>query len=678
MFDQLRDPMWLIKSLLIFLGYFVAAELAFSWYTPPAIFPISSGIALAGVVLGGFWMAPAIFIAGITVYFLHDAPLLLGFAVAFSNTLQALIGAYALQRLQFDPLLRRMRDIFSLAGVAIVVSIVVPTIMAIAFDINARLGGNTVPISWIIYWIGHMWTLLIIAPFFIRWFAKPFFVRTRNEVFETILAFVLLGGVNYLVFFSETPSVGGISFAYLLLIPLFWIALRMSTRFLTLALVVMSLFAFLGVAFGPSAATTAAAIGQRLFQVEVFLIVFALIFYIVASIATERRHAVEALRTQVRKLEGALNRISSEDLAKTEFLSVLAHELRNPLAPIMSGLELIRLKGARTPEGGRIIEMMSGRVHVMRRLLDDLLDVSRISRKKLQLKKEDVYLQKLLRGSIAAVNELSIQKTHRCELTLPAEPLHMEGDPVRLEQILVNLLKNAVKFTPPGGSVLIRLERENDMATIRIRDTGIGIDPGMLGSIFEPFVQADPGKAEHGGTGLGIGLALTKMLVEMHGGTIEAKSEGIGRGSEFVVRFLLLHDIAKKIPEAPAQESVARAKRSPSKVLVVDDNIYAAEGMGRLLEHRGHRTDMAFSGMDAITRAKVFQPDVILLDIGLPDMSGYEVARVLRSADNYSGKLIALTGYGQEEDKNRAYDAGFDYHLTKPVSVNDVEAVLNR
>jgi signal transduction histidine kinase len=646
-------------------------------YEPPAVFPLSAGVGLAALVLGGFELAPALFLAALSSYLVHGPSFLIGFSIAIGNTLQALVGAYVLRLAKFDPLLRRMRDIFAIGAVALTVSTIVPTVVLLAYGVNASLGGRPAPISWPTYWVGHMWTLLIVTPLIVRWVAKPFYSRNWQQILETVAAFSLLLVLDYAVFWTKVPSVGGVSFVYFMLIPFFWFALRFSPRFVTLALTVTSIIAFAGITWGPAAALSTLSTGTRLYQIQVFLIVIAIIFYILESLATERRYAVESLRVQVRQLENALRRISSEDVAKTEFLSVLAHELRNPLAPIVSGLEMLKLPEIAAAEETRIVEMMTGRVEVIRRLLEDLLDVSRISHRKLTLKVETVDLRALLERSVASVNEFEVQKSHACTLTLPEGPVMIQGDPVRLEQIFINILKNAVKYTPAHGKIDVVLQKNGQAATVRIRDNGNGIERDMFERIFEPFVQAKGAKGNEGGTGLGIGLWLTKQLVQMHEGSIEVKSDGAGKGSEFIIRLPLQETIEPSLfpAKTPAK---SLSKKKLSRILVVDDNVPAAEGIGKLLAHRGHATEMAFSGIDAITRAKLFRPDVVLLDIGLPDMSGYEVARTLRAVDDFTGTLVALTGYGQEEDKNRAYDAGFDFHMTKPVSVKDIEEMLTR
>ncbi|MBI5644740.1 MASE1 domain-containing protein [Candidatus Kaiserbacteria bacterium] len=662
------------RYLLLALAYAAAAELSYFFYAPPAIFPVSAGIALAGVVLGGYRLAPAIFLPGLAVYLIHSTHPAIAISLAMGNTLQPIVAAYVLRKLRFDPLMRSTRDIFSLLVVTIGASTIVPTVVMLGYRAGEFFGGSPLAISWPAYWVGHMWSLLIIGPFMIRWIAKPLFVRTLMERIETIAGFALLFTIDYLLFWTPYVSIRGISLVYLILIPFFWISLRFGPRFVSLALVSTSAIALFGVVFGPLAAATTSALGESLFQTQVFLIVIALIYYTVTLIATERRHAVVALREQVSRLENALRHISGEDSAKTEFLALLAHELRNPLAPIRSALEILKLKGIKSSEAGQLFEMMIERVMTMGRLLDDLLDMSRISRKKMNLRLETVELSSLIRRSVMAVNELAIEKTHTCEIRTPQQALCVLGDPVRLEQILVNILKNAVKYTDPGGHITVSLTQKGKAGVIAIRDNGVGIESHMLKRIFEPFVQGSR-DTPRAGSGLGVGLSLTKMLVEMHNGTIEAKSEGRGKGSEFIICLGLVQREGAKEPIQKIAEA-AQPALVIQKVLVVDDNVPAAEGMAKLLKHKGYTTELSFSGMDALSKSKSFNPDAILLDIGLPDVEGYEVARILRSAEDFDGTLVAMTGYGLRDDKQKARDAGFDHHLTKPVSINDVEALF--
>jgi len=357
--------------------------------------------------------------------------------------------------------------------------------------------------------------------------------------------------------------------------------------------------------------------------------------------------------------------LKEADRLKDEFLAMLAHELRNPLAPIQSAISIMQHpeSDAETVQNVQIVA--ARQVEHMSRLLDDLLDVSRISRGRIELCLEDLDLAVIVRRAIESVHPLMDARQHQFRISLPGRPLMVSGDAARLEQVLTNLLNNAAKYTDPGGVITLSAAREGNEATLRVRDNGIGLEPSMLSRIFELFVQAER-RVDRSMGGVGIGLTLVRKLVELHGGNVEAFSEGPGRGSEFVVR-LPLHPSAQGAPESkPGSRPMIRL---PShRVLVVDDNIDAANTLAMLLRLAQQDVRAVYSGQSALEEAARFQPEVVILDIGMPGMDGYEVARCLRRlAGGESLVLIAVTGWGQQEDRDRSTAAGFDHHLLKPV-----------
>lgn len=362
------------------------------------------------------------------------------------------------------------------------------------------------------------------------------------------------------------------------------------------------------------------------------------------------------------------------DRRKDEFLALLAHELRNPLAPIRYSLAANR-KSGRTPEQQHLAEeVIERQVAHMSRLLDDLLDVSRITRSALQLKKHPTEIGIVIGAAIETARPILEAKHHTLSLDLPGEAVSLEADAVRLAQVFSNLLINAAKYTDPGGRVELRAARSEGEIVVTIRDNGMGISAEMMPRLFTMFSQARPalGRAEGG---LGVGLALARGLVALHGGRLEARSDGAGKGSEFIVR-LPAEASAAEIPAAETLPAAATA--SPGlKILVVDDNRDAADACAMLLELSGHHVQTAYTGLRGLELAESFHPHVLLLDIGLPDLNGYELAAQIRSASWGRGIiLIAVTGWGQEEDRRRAFEAGCDHHLTKPVSVEAVESLL--
>jgi CheY-like chemotaxis protein/nitrogen-specific signal transduction histidine kinase len=367
------------------------------------------------------------------------------------------------------------------------------------------------------------------------------------------------------------------------------------------------------------------------------------------------------------------------DRRKDEFLAMLAHELRNPLGAILGAAQVLNLDDAERSGVGESRGVILRQGRHMTRLIDDLLDVSRIRRGTLPLSKVPVEVEKAVDQAVEAVRPLIDARGHELTVSLPDGPLWLEADPVRLQQILVNLLTNAARYTEPGGRIALEVCREADDLVLRVRDNGIGIAPEALPCIFGLFTQAATG-ANQSREGLGIGLALVRSLVELHGGSVSVSSPGPGRGSEFVVRLFLI------APPRGDQSDGGEAEASPDsradvrhkRVLVVDDQADAARSLARLLKAWGHEVDVAHDGPAALEAARVHAPELVLLDIGLPGMDGHEVARRLRVNARNGLQLIALTGYGQEEDRSRSREAGFNDHLVKPVDTKELRRILGR
>jgi PAS domain S-box-containing protein len=364
------------------------------------------------------------------------------------------------------------------------------------------------------------------------------------------------------------------------------------------------------------------------------------------------------------------------DRRKDEFLAMLAHELRNPLAPLSNSLHILRLCEELGPAAHHVREIMERQVQHMVRLVDDLLEVSRITRGKIVLRQEPIELLTVVGSAVEASRPLIEAAHHQLHIDIPAYPLCVEGDAVRLAQVLTNLLNNAAKYTEEGGDIWVAARREDESAVISVRDAGLGISAEMLPKIFDMFSQVDRTTRRAQG-GLGIGLTLAKSLVQMHGGTIEAHSEGVGRGSEFVVRLPLA---LRSLSLIAAPSEPAEVRKEPlvrRRVLVVDDTRAAVYTMGRLLETMGQHVRTASSGKEALQHVEREPFDVIISDIGMPEMDGYELAGKLRQHPRTRDiVLVALTGYGQDSDKQQAREAGFDYHLVKPASFDALRDLL--
>ncbi|HEU5182006.1 MAG TPA: ATP-binding protein, partial [Candidatus Polarisedimenticolia bacterium] len=376
----------------------------------------------------------------------------------------------------------------------------------------------------------------------------------------------------------------------------------------------------------------------------------------------------------VTDMKQAQEALQEADRRKDEFLATLAHELRNPLAPIHNALQILRLPGAEGAGAERIYEMMSRQVSHMVRLVDDLMEVSRITRGKIEIRKEPVDLAAVVRTAVETSRPLIDAARHRLTIDLPPEPLVLEADLVRLAQVLTNLLNNAAKYTENEGRILLAARREGGQVVIAVRDNGRGIPAAMLPRVFDLFTQVEQRYSRSQG-GLGIGLTLARSLVGLHGGTVEARSEGPGQGSEFIVRLPLA---VKQIGSGGIeQRPLLPAAVAAHRILVVDDNRDAADSLGVLLESLGANVQTAHDGSSALAAVGTFQPSVVLLDIGMPGMDGFEVARRARQQQGGEGvTLIALSGWGQEEEQRRSREAGIDYHLIKPVDLAALEQLL--
>lgn len=371
----------------------------------------------------------------------------------------------------------------------------------------------------------------------------------------------------------------------------------------------------------------------------------------------------------------ARQELAEADRRKDEFLATLAHELRNPLAPLRNSLQILRMPTIDAAIAKQTREMMERQVHYLVRLVDDLLDVSRVMRGKIELRKERLELATVVARAVETAQPLIEAQRHQLQLDLPADSLPVNADPVRLAQVVGNLLTNAAKYTEANGRICVTARREGNDVILRVRDNGIGIAPDMLPHVFELFVQADHAATRSQG-GLGIGLTLVKNLAEMHHGSVAARSDGLGKGSEFVLRLPL--DLRSR-DAAPTRDGSATRGPAPSgqRLLVVDDNQDAANSLAMLLQLHGHEVRVAYNGTAALELAQAYTPDVVFLDIGMPGMDGYEVARRLRSLPGMANVMLAaLTGWGQQEDRRRTAEAGFDHHLVKPPDPQILEALL--
>jgi signal transduction histidine kinase len=398
------------------------------------------------------------------------------------------------------------------------------------------------------------------------------------------------------------------------------------------------------------------------------------------EVARQRDEIAAAMRENARLLEQAqryAQALRETDRRKDEFLATLAHELRNPLAPIRNGLHLLKLSAGSGQNADKARDIMERQVGHMVRLIDDLLDVSRISNGKVTLRKERTTVQSIVDMALEASRPLIEAGRHNLTINVSSQPLAVDVDPTRLSQILGNVLNNAAKYTPEAGCIELSAERRGENAVIRVRDNGVGIAPTQISRVFDLFTQVEY-SVDRAQGGLGIGLALVKKLVELHGGSVQAESAGLGKGSMFTVTLPLASIEPPTAPQPTATTEIVVPKLPKRRVLVVDDNADTAESLAMLLGFAGHDVRTAHDGPNALMVAHEFRPDILFLDIGLPGMDGFEVARALRQKLDLTGvRLVAVSGWGSEEDHRKSREAGFDYHLTKPVEPSRLDEILN-
>jgi signal transduction histidine kinase len=674
-----------LYSLILFFAVVIVLKtnqyIFYAYATSPAIILMPAGIALAAVYLKGYsmWFPLALAWLVATITNPTHLPVQIVAAATIAYPLQSVIGAYLLRRLKFSGTMGRIRDALTLVGIALALPVLAPSITS---GVQFLSGSLTAPlwITWSRSWAGGVMSIMVFTPFITSWYRQRT-AKSPRELIESLLALATLVLTVYLTFWTKLPQINTFLVLYGLFTVLFWIGLRMRPRIITTAIFLIAAF---GMAGSIIAYPSNIPLNQQLFADELFIVLIAPIFFILSALVEEGRVYAQEAQKRASELEEVNRKLSHEDKLKNDFLATLAHELRNPLAPLVSSLELIEVKASEIgrPDLVELVTQANRSNAVISQLLDDLLDISRISRKKFNLQKEITALAPLVEHAKKTVETLYNSRQHTLTVSVSHEKMRVEVDPLRLEQILVNLLNNAAKYTPPGGRVHLDVLYNSEKGVrISVKDNGIGIASDMLTKIFEPFIQSN-----NGGGGLGIGLSLTKRLVELHGGRIWAQSNGLGAGSEFVVVFPGMRNIP--ITPQPATATVRRkffplgTKKKPTRafnILVVDDNKEAAKSMQKLLEHGGHQVSIVHDGPSAITAMSNAEAEVVLLDIGLPGMTGYEVAKNLRSTYGENPLvLLALTGYGQDEDKAKAHEAGFNQHLTKPVGIAEIETILAR
>jgi signal transduction histidine kinase len=367
--------------------------------------------------------------------------------------------------------------------------------------------------------------------------------------------------------------------------------------------------------------------------------------------------------------------IEIESKTKERFLAVLSHELRNPLAPIANSLELLRVRTVENPEIRNELEVMGRQFAYMEKILKDLLELSRLTSGTISLEKVPLDLRTVIADSTESVDLAASRTGHSIQVSIPDRPVEVLGDHIRLTQVIINLLDNAIKFTPPGGTIWITVFQEENVARLTVKDNGIGIRPILLPHIFDLYTKKPRQSSDKLNNGLGIGLGLVQRLLELHGATITAKSEGVGKGSEFVIEIPLYIQRNKKVDRAPTIKKEYADVFNGLDILIADDNKDAANALGKLFSLMGARSHTVYAGPEVLTAVKRLNPNVVIMDIAMPEMDGYELASILRE-NGFKKTMVALTGYGQPRDKQKSMDSGFDYHLIKPARLDDFREIF--
>lgn len=647
----------------------VGLTLALVQSNATAIWP-PTGIALAALMLFGYRLWPGIFIGAFLANVTTQGTILTSLGIAFGNTLEAVIGAYlayrfAAGRYSFE----RVRD----ASLYIVlVALIAPCVSATIGVASLALGGfideGITQTVWFTWWLGNVVSALLLTPFLLLWANNFRIPRAKKYGFELLIFALILVFSMELVFGERLIGDNGYP---VFLMPLFvWVALRFTPRETMTAVMTVAVLSIQKTLQGLGPFADQATVNESLLFLQLFVAVVATTSLLLAIVVRERHRAEMALQ--------------EADRAKDDFLNALSHELRNPLASMFGYIQLLQLGALRFAQRSKILENLTAEVQHVTHLLEDLLDLSRIRRGRMQLQKEPWDVNVLVREVAASVEPMMKERGHVLEMGLADKPLMVSADSARFKQILINLLSNAAKFTDRGGSLRLTVFRSDGYASVAVADTGQGIDPKQLPRIFDLYAETDR-SVPHARAGLGIGLTLVKKLVDMHKGYVVAESEGLGKGSVFTVSFPLIE--VKESALSPHLRTNQRTLREEKKkersrvrrrVVIVDDNKKAADVFAELLRQLGHEVEIAYSGKDALDLLSTYPADIAILDIGLPGMDGYQVAREIlkRFAPHRRTVLIALSGYGQEEDKRRAHDAGFEHYLVKPVDVIVLQSLL--
>ena len=652
------------QYILVFVAIFISAKfgqyLFFEWETSPAVVWPPTGIGIIAIWLFGYRQALPIFLALVLSSITGPTAALIPAIVTtpLAQVAGNILTVVLLRKFWFGGNFSTMRNVMVFLAVVTFSSMLAPTITT---SISA-LTGHLVTygyISWSRAWAGYAFSSLILVPFGMVWWSDSKHPLMRGALETLSVVVILVLSVHSLFWANIQPEFTFILFAIFFAVH-FWVCLRFSSRALTLVILVTTVMGIFGIFLSPDPTKL---LSSQLLSIELFLFLVTPIFLAFSALIKERASTINELRD-------AMNKIEEENVAKSNFIAVLAHELRNPLAPVQTTLEILALQ-PQEPEMMHIIESAERQVYAMRRLLDDLLDMARVTQGKFELQIERANLCAMLDRCIDTTADFIQSRNHVVVRDLTCDDsIWLDVDSMRFEQVIVNILNNSAKYMNPGGHIILKYQVKKELVEIKITDTGYGISQEHLEEIFEPFWQLHNGEKRNGG-GIGVGLSLTRHIVNMHGGTITAESAGVGKGSTFTI----FMPLAKVLTKPDGTKIFKSEPRTRCKILVVDDNTAAAESLLKLLLLKGYTVNAVFTGGEVFDAVKNFTPDVIILDIGLPDMTGYEVAKRLR-AEGFTDTLVALSGYGQKEDKDKAMEVGFNHHITKPMKLESLEEYL--
>jgi signal transduction histidine kinase/CheY-like chemotaxis protein len=663
-----RNGMLLAALLLL---YFAAGKLglhfAFVHASASPVWP-PTGIALAALLLFGVRVWPAVFIGAFLVNVSIAGAMASSIGVATGNTLEAVVGAWLVNRYaggarSFDRARNFLRFAVLVGAVATPISATIGTASLVASGEAPAPAFGTI---WLTWWLGDAAGALIVAPFLLLWSTVREANPLRERTSEALLLALAVGGTAAVVF--AFPGLNRYPLPFLCIPPLIWAGFRFGSREVATSVAVLSAVATWATVNGKGPFSVGSE-NESLLLLQAFMVTIAALTFPVAALVWERKAVERERAILLEREQSARADAEAASLARDEFMAMLSHELRNPLGAISNAAQVLRAPNVEPAFAERAVDIIHRQSKHLTRLIEDLLDVARITRGKIVLQRERVNLAETAARCVALLR--SVDRLQQHDVIVDVAEAWVDADPARLTQIVDNLLSNALKYTPAGGRISLQTLAEGRDAVLRVQDSGVGIPHDLLPRIFDVFTQG-PRSLDRAQGGLGVGLTLAYRLVQAHGGSLDAFSEGPALGSLFTVRLPRVD--APPAAAAPAADPSHRAARR--RILIIEDDPDGRAALRMQLQTAGHDVYEAATGREGIDAAARVRPDIVLLDIGLPGLDGYQVAERLRSPDGHP-RLIAITGYGQPGDRERARSAGIDRHLVKPVDALELNRLLD-